>query len=334
MRQSDQRHYELGWDYAMYRWKIPNDASNMFIDGYRAFEHGNRHKKRVANRFERKWLQIRKGALRRDKEFDPQITPDFIQSLLPLDYCCPVTREPLTFGEKKETDWSVERADNSRGYVPGNIIIISIKANKAKADYSLSQIGEIINGRRPIGTLSIDEWRRLADLIEPMMDFGEGCTRGVELCTGQRIAPGTPVSQVARFQQFIASCAIGLISAQSHSLCNTLLNIGEHLLCDTKLRRRRYRALTLSAAKRARSTRNPDEIWATQRVHRCLTALLNCWPREQAEERMKYVLDWIDETFLPESMDLNLKDDSGLVVHSILGGPRPQRSIGTPVRRT
>ncbi len=69
MKELELQAYDLGWDYATFDIKVPELASKLFCDGYRAFDHGNRRTKQKADRYVRKWLQIRFGALQRDKQF-------------------------------------------------------------------------------------------------------------------------------------------------------------------------------------------------------------------------------------------------------------------------
>lgn len=109
----------------MYRRAIPDNAPKVFCDGYRAFKHGGNRSTKNPDVFARKWLQIRLGAYLRRKYFDPLITPQYLSSIFPPTGLCPVTLVPMTTGEMAETDWSIERANNREGYVPGNIIVIS-----------------------------------------------------------------------------------------------------------------------------------------------------------------------------------------------------------------
>ncbi len=55
---------------------------------------------------------------------------------------CPVFGIELVMGEAKLTDASpsLDRIDSSKGYVPGNIAVISYKANRAKSNCSYDEI--------------------------------------------------------------------------------------------------------------------------------------------------------------------------------------------------
>lgn len=51
---------------------------------------------------------------------------------------CPVTDVLFTFAENADTDWSVNRIDNDRGYCPDNFVIVSIIVHHSKSDLDLS----------------------------------------------------------------------------------------------------------------------------------------------------------------------------------------------------
>lgn len=62
---------------------------------------------------------------------------------------CPVFGRPLSFGlghglgmKLAERDWrySLDRIDNARGYVPGNVIVVSYRANRIKSDASAEEL--------------------------------------------------------------------------------------------------------------------------------------------------------------------------------------------------
>ena len=71
---------------------------------------------------------------------------------------CPVLGIPLVPGKGRHTDSSpsLDRIDPSKGYVPGNVQIISNRANRIKNDASIAELQQIIrymagvNGRPKI----------------------------------------------------------------------------------------------------------------------------------------------------------------------------------------
>jgi hypothetical protein len=75
-------------------------------------------------------------ARRLEQDFDISLSDLFMPEM------CPVLNIPLFRTEGKATDNSpsLDRIDNSKGYIKGNVRIISHKANKHKADLSLEDI--------------------------------------------------------------------------------------------------------------------------------------------------------------------------------------------------
>ena len=200
MEFSDQQAFDLGWDYATFGNDVPENANKLFCDGYRAFSNESKKSVRRPNKYVRKWLQIRFGALRRGKYFSPDITPEYIEKITPASEKCPVIGEPFTFGKNAPTDWSVDRANNDRGYVRGNIIIISQQANAAKGDKSLDQINILALCTSDTDGLTSYQWERLAELIAPAFGDHDEIDNPISALFGQHIALGMPVSPLAGFQ--------------------------------------------------------------------------------------------------------------------------------------
>ncbi len=58
---------------------------------------------------------------------------------------CPVLGVKLTVGIRNSpTSPSLDRIDNTRGYVPGNVWVISARANRLKADASLAELRSLV----------------------------------------------------------------------------------------------------------------------------------------------------------------------------------------------
>jgi hypothetical protein len=69
---------------------------------------------------------------------------------------CPVFGFPMTYGGngKKTPDRnaaSLDRVDNSLGYVPGNVIVISHRANALKRDASLEELEALVKWLKSVG---------------------------------------------------------------------------------------------------------------------------------------------------------------------------------------
>lgn len=155
--------FEIGWAYAAYGARLPADAEPEvragFANGCTQLKGRTLHEN---TRFARKWLGIRLNAWRRNRVFDPDVTPQLLQQITPTH--CPITREPLTVATCSDTDWSVDRLINRGAYAPGNLIICSTRANIAKDKRDFAEILRVSASGRSEAGLSPVEWARLAAL--------------------------------------------------------------------------------------------------------------------------------------------------------------------------
>lgn len=179
-RGSSKAAFELGWDFARYGLDCSDlfRENSDFVAGMRA---GRIHwpRRRSEDRYIRKWLQLRASALARQVPYADTVTPAYLQA---IDVeTCPVTRRPMTRGACAPTDASVDRINNAIGYEPGNLVVMSVLANSAKADMGSVEMLQVVRelGKRADGELwqglGIQEWARLATLAayaEPFADAG------------------------------------------------------------------------------------------------------------------------------------------------------------------
>jgi len=89
------------------------------------------------------WYSCRDRAKRRGLECT--ITIEDIESIM-VDVC-PVLGIPLTINEQRtsrDNSYSLDRIDNNKGYVPGNIQIISVKANNMKSNATLEELEALV----------------------------------------------------------------------------------------------------------------------------------------------------------------------------------------------
>lgn len=250
---------------------VPPDANKAFCDGYRAFGSEKNKTSRAAGKYVRKWLQIRFGALRRGKHFAPDVTPQYIEQITPASGRCPVTHLPFTYSQDEPTDWSVDRANNERGYVRGNILIISRAANAAKSDRSLEEIRSLASCARAVEGLTPVEWERLGQLIEPA--FGDE-VRPVPVLFGQPVALGMPVSPLASLQVRLAQMAIaGWDRARRDAISRNLAET-QSFVCKTKEQRRAFKRLATAVLRRSKCMHSYTEIWATDRVQKRLGSFI------------------------------------------------------------
>jgi hypothetical protein len=164
--------FELGWDHAHYN-VVPPSAHLAPADPLR---HGWLAGCAVfgvrtlrPTRQVRKWLQLRLNAWRRGRAFDSfGVTPRLLAQI-EVDVC-PITGEALTQATGTPTDASVDRVNNDAGYALGNLAVMSVRANQAKASYAwhdaLAFVRQIENGGLDaIDGLSARHWARLGVLM-------------------------------------------------------------------------------------------------------------------------------------------------------------------------
>ena len=133
--------FEIGLDH--FRFGLPLEISR-FQDYYREdIRHGfaaakcQQASKKKPDMFEKKLLCIRDRAIVKGLTVSIS-TDDLRREFEKTQGICPITEVPFTFAENNNTDWSVDRIDNDRGYCPDNIVIVSVVANQAKSDLDLS----------------------------------------------------------------------------------------------------------------------------------------------------------------------------------------------------
>ena len=85
--------------------------------------------------------QARKNARNNDRECT--ITPADIE----IPEKCPILGVTLTrnFGKTLRNSYSIDRVDNTKGYVPGNVKIISWWANYLKSNLTAEQATNLLN---------------------------------------------------------------------------------------------------------------------------------------------------------------------------------------------
>jgi hypothetical protein len=163
--------FELGWDYAHYGAVPPADHLHPLSpvrEGWEAGRGSFGRRTLHANRFTRKWLQLRLNAWLRGRVFEgQQVNPTFLRQ---IDVSvCPVTREVLTHGTGEPSDASVDRVFNDAAYAAGNLAVMSTRANRAKSAYGVDDamafVRQIEVGKLgQIDGLTAEHWARIAVL--------------------------------------------------------------------------------------------------------------------------------------------------------------------------
>ena len=91
------------------------------------------------------WTAYTNARLRAAKKKVPfSLTVDYIQSIIPDE--CPVFKKPFVFGAGKKRDPftpALDRIIPIRGYVEGNVQVISFKANAIKSAYTYEDIAVV-----------------------------------------------------------------------------------------------------------------------------------------------------------------------------------------------
>ncbi len=168
--------FQIGWDYYAYGLSIPSNYAN-FEDLKQGFNEAKKRKitQQKEDRFVRKWLHLRLGAWKRSRIFSMSITPEVIRFIDKKR--CPITNDLLTHGERKDTDWSVDRVNNDRAYALGNILVVSTRANVYKGNHSFldiyrfayddtAQLPDPIDGMKPLTRYEWAKWVFMCQLSE------------------------------------------------------------------------------------------------------------------------------------------------------------------------
>lgn len=115
------------------------------------------------DRFVRKWLQLRLGALARGRAVAPDVTVELLRRL-DISHC-PVTREPLTHATRLGSDASVDRLNNDGAYAASNLAMLSARVNRAKGTRGFAEVWALSQRADAAHGLAPGEWLRLAVLM-------------------------------------------------------------------------------------------------------------------------------------------------------------------------
>jgi hypothetical protein len=76
------------------------------------------------------------------------INASYLQSIWPANNSCPVFNIPFTIskkGESRDCSPSLDRIIPNLGYVQGNVVIVSLKANRMKNNGSLEDLRKVLH---------------------------------------------------------------------------------------------------------------------------------------------------------------------------------------------
>lgn len=206
--------FELGWDYAHHDTVPPApyaEEDSPLRHGWLAGRAAFGPRTLVANRHVRKWLQLRLHAWLRGRSVESvQVTPNYLQQIEVSH--CPITRAPIGSPLLDTSDASVDRVRNDAGYAAGNLAMMSVKANHAKAAWGYPEAQafarQIASGARDeIDGLDGAQWRRVATLCSfvQAMPHAEACELPMHLLPPNRLRLFNPVQALQAFvsRQFL-----------------------------------------------------------------------------------------------------------------------------------
>lgn len=103
----------------------------------RTYKEQEREKAQKAHLFSRHiWTGLKARAAKLGVEF-AVLREDY-----PIPDVCPALNISLDRSDRNHTP-SLDRIDNSKGYVPGNVVVVSCKANTIKRDLSLGELQQL-----------------------------------------------------------------------------------------------------------------------------------------------------------------------------------------------
>ena len=84
----------------------------------------------------RLWSSAKSRAKRRGLEFNIEVDDIVIQNQCPI-----LQRKYLKYTDMAP---SLDRMDNSKGYIKGNVEVISVRANRMKGDYTMEELTKLL----------------------------------------------------------------------------------------------------------------------------------------------------------------------------------------------
>lgn len=88
--------------------------------------------------------EARKRANKNNIEFN--ITVNYIKNIFPKDNKCPFLNIPIKINDniQKDNSITIDRIDNNKGYIKGNVLFLSLKANRSKSNATIEEYEKII----------------------------------------------------------------------------------------------------------------------------------------------------------------------------------------------
>lgn len=149
----------LGQACARAKLRLDEKAPPEFKVAYKSY----RGLRAFPNYFERKCLSLRLSAVRRGMVLDPQVDAAFLKAITPK--FCPVTLQPFEMDAKSPHNPSLDRLVNEGTYAAGNVVMFSLRANRAKGSKTFDKVASIATRGEFRDGLEALEWMRLASLM-------------------------------------------------------------------------------------------------------------------------------------------------------------------------
>lgn len=135
---SDRYAFQLGENIGICRLTPPDEWPSDQME--RGYVHGSSRPPNHADSYLRKLLNLRRSAFARGIPVSSALTTVFLRQVTVT--VCPVSGHALTQGTMTDTDWSLDRLENSLGYVPGNVCFVSTRVNRLKGTDDFSPIAD------------------------------------------------------------------------------------------------------------------------------------------------------------------------------------------------
>ncbi|WP_250486188.1 hypothetical protein [Caballeronia sp. GaOx3] len=171
--------FDIGWDFARFGRRMDAAVcSASLLTGYAAGREHFRVAQHRPDRFVSKWLQLRLNAFKRRRILCPDVDPLYLRRI-DCD-TCPITLVTLTRGALRDSDWSVDRINNDGAYAPGNLMVMSVRANRAKGTKDYRDV--VLLASQPADVPIVDperkhlskrEWERVACVMVGAADVAE-----------------------------------------------------------------------------------------------------------------------------------------------------------------
>ena len=108
----------------------------------KAVEYARKYRSDPLTFFTRCVPHYKRQAKLRGYEFN--LTKEYLESIFPLNDLCPILKIKMSKSMQRHSSVyssaSLDRIDNSKGYIKGNVHFISLKANTMKSDASITEL--------------------------------------------------------------------------------------------------------------------------------------------------------------------------------------------------